>query len=344
MEDNIRQVLRMRLPPQRKLAIIRRLLAAFSLKQNPNKKGEQNQTKTTQPPLQTKQPPLQPQKAQHLPNQIRSFGFMIRPGRPLWQEQQQQQQQQRRQNFNLKKGLLVGSNYPGTPYPLQGCLNDVNFMREKLNSLAYSQVTLLSDGSQTKPTRGNVINNLLNLLATSRSGDILFFGYSGHGFYIFDKSGDERDRRDEVIVCSDQLYISDDELKQIIDQNLKPNTKLFCVMDACHSGSLLDLKYQWLDSSNMDKLTINNKQKETKGQVILISGCMDSQTSVDALINNTFRGAMLWSFLQVYEKNPNISYKDLLLQMRNVLKANKFSQTPQLSSGQNLDINSKLFL
>lgn len=314
MEDNIRQVLRMRLPPQRKLAIIRRLLSAFSLKQN-----------TTQVMMHRQQ------QARRLPS---SFDFMIR-----------KQLRQPPQNTRTeKKALLVGSNYPGTPYPLQGCLNDVNFMRDKLTSLTYSQITLLSDGAQSKPTRGNVINSLLTLLTSSQPGDILFFGYSGHGSYIRDRNGDERDRRDEVVVCSDMNYITDDEFKQIIDQNMKPNTKLFCVMDACHSGSLLDLKYQWLDSSNMDKLTINNKQNETKGQVILISGCMDTQTSSDAYIEKGYRGAMLWSFLQVINKNPNISFKNLLLQMRSVLKASKFSQTPQLSSGQNLNINSKIFL
>jgi hypothetical protein len=329
MEENIKQVLRLRLPPQRKLAIIRRLLATFSLKQKNNQNKRHVLMRQAQQPQQ-----LAPQ----LPNQIRSFGFKVRPDRPL------RKPPSPTQNLSSKKGLLVGSNYPGTPYPLQGCLNDVNFMRDKLNSLTYSQITLLSDGAPSKPTRGNVINNLINLLLTSKPGDTLFFGYSGHGFYIPDKNGDERDKRDEVVVCSDMNYITDDEFKLIIDQNLKQNTKLFCVIDACHSGSLLDLKYQWLDSSNMDKLTINNKQNETKGQVILISGCMDSQTSVDAYIQNGYRGAMLWSFLQVFNKNPNISFKNLLLNMRSVLKANKFSQVPQLSSGQNLDINSKLFL
>lgn len=335
MEDNIRQVLRMRLPPQRKLAIIRRLLSAFSLKQNTN----QNKS-----PVQMQQPRQQPQQqpVPKLPNQVRSFGFMVQ--KPLRQLPTPTHNKRKDENLILKKALLVGSNYPGTQYPLQGCLNDVNFMRDKLKTLAYNQITLLADGAQTKPTRGNVINNILLLLSSSNPGETLFFGYSGHGSSISDLNGDDLDGKDEVVVCCDMNYIVDDEFKQIIDQNLKPNTRLFCVMDACHSASLLDLKYQWLDSNNLDKLTVNNKQQETKGQVILISGCMDSQTSADAYINKTFRGAMLWAFLQVINANPNISYKDLLVKMRKVLKANKFSQIPQLSSGQNLDINSKLIL
>lgn len=324
MEDNIRQVLRLRLPPQRKLAIIRRLLSAFSL----------NQNKSPVPQHKQRQP------APKLPNQVRSFGFMVQ--RPL---RQPHAHNKRKDEIVIsKKALLVGSNYPGTQYPLQGCLNDVNFMRDKLKTLSYSQIALLADGAQTKPTRGNVINSLLLLLSSSKPGDTLFFGYSGHGSSIADLNGDELDGKDEVIVCCDMNYIVDDEFKQIIDQNMKPNTRLFCVMDACHSASLLDLKYQWLDSNNLDKLTVNSKQQETKGQVILISGCMDSQTSADAYINKTFRGAMLWAFLQAINANPNISYKDLLVKMRNVLKANKFSQIPQLSSGNILDINSKLVL
>ena len=57
-----------------------------------------------------------------------------------------------------------------------------------------------------------------------------------------------------------------------------------------HSGSMLDLKYQYLDSTNYNNHSVDNNSKETEGLVYMISGCMDSQTSADAYINNKFQG------------------------------------------------------
>lgn len=234
--------------------------------------------------------------------------------------------------------LIVGSNYPGTPYPLQGCLNDVNFLKSKL-APKYT-IKQLTDGTPLKPTRSNVLAAFTDLLKNSKSGDTLFFGYSGHGSNIFDASGDEKDKRDEVIVTCDQNYIADDEFKTIIDQNLRENTRLFCVFDSCYSGSVLDLQYQYLDADNFNKTTINPQYKTTKGQVIMISGSRDSQTSDDANINGIKRGAMLWSFLQVLNTTPKCTYATLLQNMRTLLKKSRFTQVPQLSAGQSLNINS----
>lgn len=237
--------------------------------------------------------------------------------------------------------VIVGSNYPGTSYPLKGCLNDVNFLKTNLQPLYKSNIVQLSDGAPLKPTRSNILSAFTALLENSKSGDTLFFGYSGHGSNVFDKSGDERDKRDEVIVTSDQTYISDDEFKSIIDTKMKPNTRLFCVFDSCFSGSILDLPYQYLDADNKNKNTTNSQYKPTNGQIILISGCRDSQTSLDAYINKSYRGAMLWSFLQTLSQNPKCSYSFLLTNMRSLLKKNNYSQIPQLSSGMPLNLNSK---
>ena len=50
--------------------------------------------------------------------------------------------------------------------------------------------------------------------------------------------------------------------------NIKPNVTLFCVFDSCHSGTVLDLKYQYLDSSNYNSFSENEKNLETNGNVI----------------------------------------------------------------------------
>ena len=45
----------------------------------------------------------------------------------------------------------------------------------------------------------------------------------------------------------------------------------------------------------------DDKEYETRGQVIMVSGCLDEQTSADAYINNTNQGALTATFLDTYK-------------------------------------------
>jgi hypothetical protein len=246
-------------------------------------------------------------------------------------------------NILNKAALLIGSNYPNTNYELSGCINDINFLKDKLsNTYGYNKFNILTDNSVIKPTRDNIISKFRSFLSSSKENNFLFFGFSGHGSQIRDTNGDETDKKDETIVGSDLQNVTDDELKQIIRDNIKSNVTLFCVFDSCHSGTVLDLKYQYLDSSNYNSFSENNTNLETKGNVIMISGCMDSQTSEDANISGVYRGAMLWSFLDTINKNSSISYVDLLTTMRETLKNSGYSQIPQLSSAKIMNMSEKI--
>jgi hypothetical protein len=246
-------------------------------------------------------------------------------------------------NILNKSALLIGSNYPNTNYQLSGCVNDINFLKDKLsNTYGYNNFNILTDIASVKPTRDNILNNFTSFLSSSKAGDFLFFGFSGHGSKVRDTNGDEIDKTDETIVGCDLQNVTDDELKKIITDNIKPNVTLFCVFDSCHSGTVLDLKYQYLDSLNYNSFSENNTNLETNGNVIMISGCMDSQTSSDASIEGFSRGAMLWSFLDTINKNPSISYVDLLTTMRETLKKSGFSQIPQLSSAKIMNMSEKI--
>ena len=246
-------------------------------------------------------------------------------------------------NILNKAALLIGSNYPNTNYQLSGCINDINFLKDKLsNTYGYNKFNILTDIASVKPTRNNILSNFTSFLSSSKAGDFLFFGFSGHGSQIRDTNGDETDGIDETIVGSDLQNVTDDELKQIITNNIKQNVTLFCVFDSCHSGTVLDLKYQYLDSLNYNSFSENDSNLETKGNVIMISGCMDSQTSDDANISGVSRGAMLWSFLDTINKNPIISYVDLLTTMRETLRKSGYSQIPQLSSAKIMDMSERI--
>ena len=244
-----------------------------------------------------------------------------------------------------KNALLIGCNYIGTQYQLSGCINDVENIQTKLKTqYGFNNILIMSDNTSKKPTKVNILDEIKNLLTNANSGDKLFLAFSGHGTYMKDTSGDEKDGLDELFVPLDFNCISDDEIKTFINNNLKKDVTLFALFDCCHSGTLLDLRYQYFDSENYDNASENTKETETIGNVIMISGCRDKQTSADAYINSTFQGAMTWAFLDTVNKNPNLSWKELITTMRSSLKTSKYEQIPQLSSGKKLDLTTKICL
>ena len=111
---------------------------------------------------------------------------------------------------------LVGCNYAGTPYELQGCINDVHAMRAVLLDrfgFAPGDVTVLTDDDRGRgaagvlPTGAGVRQALADMVARAAPGDVLFFHFSGHGTLVPPVSGRPRrghgGRDDEAIVPCD---------------------------------------------------------------------------------------------------------------------------------------------
>jgi hypothetical protein len=243
-----------------------------------------------------------------------------------------------------KKALLIGINYTGTQNELYGCINDANCIKERISQKGFNSISIMTDLTSLKATKNNILNEFKNLLTNSQDGDLLFFLYSGHGSYTLDRNNDENTGYDQLIVPCDFNMILDDELKSIIQTYLKPSITLFAMFDSCFSGSVLDLRYQYMDSLNYDNFTENIKETETRGNVLMISGCSDYQTSADAVINNKSTGAMTWSLLEALKQNPNCSWRELVKSMRNLLKTSEFDQIPQLSSGTFENIDTQVFI
>lgn len=244
---------------------------------------------------------------------------------------------------NINKALLVGINYRGTNNQLNGCINDIESIMAHL-ARNWFDVKILTDDTFIKPTKKAILSNLITMLKESIPGDTLVFAYSGHGSNTLDRNKDEITGYDQTIVPIDLKMIIDDELKDIIVKYLKKDVTLFAMFDCCYSGTVLDLRYTYIDSLNYDNFTENEKQLETAGNVIMISGCTDKQTSTDAFIDGKASGAMTWSCLKTLKESPNITWRELIKSMRNKLKQNGYSQLPQLSTGNFENIDSPVFI
>mmetsp|Transcript_150477 Transcript_150477/g.483709 ORF Transcript_150477/g.483709 Transcript_150477/m.483709 type:complete len:298 (-) Transcript_150477:58-951(-) len=178
----------------------------------------------------------------------------------------------------------------------------------------------------------------------------MFLHYSGHGGQQKDTNGDEATGQDDTLIpCDFQSagQIIDDDLYSHLVQNLPKGCRLWVMLDCCHSGTALDLpfKAQLSDDGRSVKCAKEPRKSgapPSEADVIMISGCQDTQTSADVQAGSMgaakAAGAMTTAFRHCV--NPSISCEDLLVGMRSFLKQNRYEQVPQMSSEQFMQMDS----
>lgn len=233
---------------------------------------------------------------------------------------------------NEKKALLVGINYTDTNYRLNGCIQDINNIHDRITEYKFDTITkLVDDGTTIRPTRANIIYQLTYLLQNANVGDLLLFAFSGHGSQT-DINLSETDFLDEGFLAVDG-FIIDNEVNAIISQFLPKDVTLFMLFDCCHSGTIGDLKYNYMDYSE------NTLSIDTIGNVIILSGCRDDQYSAEATIDTKIQGAMTSTFIKSLK--PDITWRNLVTDIRESLAKAGFDQIPKLSSGKFINLDTK---
>ena len=158
------------------------------------------------------------------------------------------------ESSGTRRAVMIGINYIGHESGvLSGCHNDVKNMLEYIKDVhgfpEENITVLLDDGEHTEPTKENIMAAYSKVIEESEPGDAIFLHYSGHGAKVKDDDhGEESDGHDETLVPLDYQtngVIRDDELFEAVIKPLKSNVCLTSIMDCCHSGSVLDLPYQF---------------------------------------------------------------------------------------------------
>lgn len=96
------------------------------------------------------------------------------------------------------------------------------------------------------PTLLNMRMAMHWLVAGCQPGDSLVFHYSGHGSQQRNYTGDEADGYDETLCPLDfetKGMIVDDEINAALVRPIPAGVKLHAIIDACHSGTALDLPF-----------------------------------------------------------------------------------------------------
>ncbi|CAD7972091.1 unnamed protein product [Amoebophrya sp. A25] len=293
-----------------------------------------------------------------------------------------------------RRAVLIGINYYGTQAELAGCVNDVRNVERLLKDTFGWTPGALGESSRdeiyrlvddpymrtTKPTKDNILDALRWLVEGAVAGDALFLLYSGHGAQEADPNGLEEDgMNDTILPCDFERagMISDDVLTEVCIRPLAEGVSFTAIIDACHSGTALDLPWTWQGDKQLWREDWN--PFFTRGDCVMFSGCQDDQTSSDGGHDLYGRrgGALTTAFCAVFSNvqysgtntpaavftgaaegtiNPNsipsstpglsaplITYDALLHKLLDAMRANGFSQTPQMSSSQAFDQKKRLF-
>ena len=271
-----------------------------------------------------------------------------------------------------RTALLVGINYNNNPdATLNGCYNDVVNVAQYLRStLGYAAdaISIMTDGNRNAsatastipPTRQNILAGMATLVAGMVAGDEAVFHFSGHGSLVRDTNGDEVTGLDSCLCPLDYAapssagggIITDDELRALLVNKVPRGARLYVILDCCHNGTGCDVRYKYEDYSillsppsartpvwrTQQKAFANGKYTNTAGEVFMISGSRDEQTSADAYINNSFAGALTYAVFAILRANQaairTYSWSALLRDVRHFMRVNRYSQIPQIMTGQ----------
>jgi len=258
----------------------------------------------------------------------------------------------KRRSLHIGMNFVDPTKYGGWDGALSGCVNDANAMHDVAVSRGFEPQMLLNADATTETVRAH----LDAAAAALTEGDFFFLTYSGHGGQVPDEDGDESDRLDETWVLYDSELVDDSLFGALC--TFAPGVRIFVMSDSCHSETVTRQIVRTRDIRRAEVLRApgpNSKQAplevteaefkankaaydaqrtwweprarptDAKAAVVLISGCRDSQTSMDGPVNGAFTGA----FLEVWDDgNFRRSYSDLRNDV--VAKISSPDQTPGL--------------
>ncbi|KAH9603166.1 hypothetical protein KSS87_018612 [Heliosperma pusillum] len=196
-----------------------------------------------------------------------------------------------------KRALICGVSYKKQKYKLKGTFTDVYNIKHLLMYKYHFpehviRVLTEEDDLDRIPTKANIEAGLGWLVEGCRPGDSLVFYFSGHGLRQPDFDDDEIDGFDETLCPVDfktKGMIFDNDLNDMIVKPLIKGVTLHAIIDACHSGTILDLEYlyslkerKWLDNrppSGVQKCT-------SGGRAVCFSACRDDEMATDSNVSS----------------------------------------------------------
>jgi hypothetical protein len=273
------------------------------------------------------------------------------------------------------RALFIGINYFHSDAQLNGCVNDVAVMMGVVQAMGFDitdRRVLVDDSSfpgvTGEPTRAEIIDSMKWLVADARKGDQFFLHYSGHGVQIADSKADKADGGTaESLAPVDYKtagLLYDREIYDLLCPALPADCRLTALIDCCHSGDVMNLEFawQWDDGKREDGEFVRRPRPDIPGDILVISGCKDEQTSADVSDVTSFQtkftagkpgaagGACTNALAEVVaakmgsDGKCHVSFEELLRMIQESLVRRKFTQVPQLSASCTINLDAEFSL
>jgi hypothetical protein len=254
------------------------------------------------------------------------------------------------------RALLIGASYRSHPeLALRGCANDVCGMAHALQGC---DMAVLADGVPQEgwerlpasvraavrgpPSRAAILAEVDRLVAWAEAepgASYVWFYFSGHGGQVQDSGKEELDGKDEYILAGDVQGITDDVLRQRLVEALPARCTLMAIIDACHSGTMLDLKNRYR-SGSPSPFRLRFLHPRIRASAYLLSSSRHNQTSVEVRERNRWGGALTLALLPLLRQRqavPLPSCEVLLGGLTEQMRRRQQPQRPQLRSTARLE-------
>jgi len=174
--------------------------------------------------------------------------------------------------------IIVVCNYSYSPGNELTGIDDGESFQRMAQEAGCSDITILRDdlpvSNSLFPCRNNIKQQVAQIGHRCKPEDFFVFFYAGHGENVPDAPPmDEDDGTDEAFVTpgpnqeiAESMWLIDDDFVALIEKHLNPNTKVLCITDCCHSGTIVDIdSHEW---------TMGHK-------IIAIAAAQDNEESAD---------------------------------------------------------------
>ena len=246
-----------------------------------------------------------------------------------------------------KRALCVGIDIYSTPNvpPLHGCVQDAKSVAQMLVDrfgFAPADVKQLHNELATKD---NILRSLDWVRSVSSPGDHVCIYVAAHGTHFPDRSGNEADGLDEVLVTHDHSWqfslLRDDELGEVFAR-FPATVSVVCLFDTSHGpvpqpqGRCVvpppDLPpIGWARSRNLGlRGRFRQRRPDDLPGLLFFSACGEYEVAAEVSTQTGFGGAFTGSLLRAMGQSPGASWDVIHRQVVADLQGRGARQVPQM--------------
>ncbi len=226
---------------------------------------------------------------------------------------------------------------------LEGSANDALAVAQVITArfgFRRTEVRTLVDGAAT---RRAILDSLTNMLARSKSGDVMFFSFAGHGA-LRRNSLTPGKQLDQTLVPVDANAgaedIRDKELAALTAPAAARGVIVTLVIDACNSGSITRggvpsmLRERWASIDVRDKAEAYTGLFPVDAGALVISAAEDTRPAKEGIDENNVRHGLFTSaFLRALLTNSvNASARQIFQSTKAIMQGRAPDQVPSIDA------------